>query len=84
MTVMAKARTARSRTARLAGAVLLSALWLCAAAAAAAQDYSLRQLRFSPDGRYALAQYDAEIFVLAVRPFAFLVSAGLKKQHSRR
>ncbi len=32
----------------------------------------LRELHFSPDGRYVLAQDDAEITVLAVRPFAVL------------
>jgi len=32
----------------------------------------LRQLRFSPDGRYVLAQDDAEITVLTVRPLAIL------------
>ena len=33
----------------------------------------LRQLRFSPDGRYVLAQDDARIYVLTVRPFATLL-----------
>jgi hypothetical protein len=32
----------------------------------------LRQLRFSPDGRYVLAQDDAEVTVLTVHPFAIL------------
>jgi len=32
----------------------------------------LRQLRFSPDGHYVLAQDDAEITVLTVRPLAIL------------
>ena len=67
---MAKARSARLLTARLAGGMLLSACWLCAAATAAVQDRSLRQLRFSPDGRYVLAQNGAEIAVLTVQPFA--------------
>jgi WD40 repeat protein len=33
---------------------------------------SLRQLQFSPDGRYVLAQDDSEITVLSVEPFAML------------
>jgi hypothetical protein len=32
----------------------------------------LRQLRFSPDGRYVLAQDDVEVTVLGVRPFEIL------------
>jgi hypothetical protein len=35
-----------------------------------ATDAPLRQLRFSPDGRYVLAQDDAEVTVLTVQPFA--------------
>ena len=46
-------------------------------AAAAPQDPSaptgwLRQLRFSPDGQHVLAQDDAEITLLTVRPFEIL------------
>jgi hypothetical protein len=33
---------------------------------------SLRQLRFSPDGRYILAQSDSELAVLTVEPFTIL------------
>src|SRR5258706_556261 len=33
---------------------------------------SLRQLRFSPDGRYILAQDSSEITILAVQPLAVL------------
>jgi hypothetical protein len=33
---------------------------------------SIRQLRFSPDGRYALAQDDAVVTVLTLEPFAIL------------
>jgi hypothetical protein len=33
---------------------------------------SLRQLRFSPDGRYVLAQDDSEITILMVQPFSIL------------
>jgi hypothetical protein len=33
---------------------------------------SLRQLRFSPDGRYVLSQSDSELAVLTVEPFAIL------------
>jgi hypothetical protein len=32
----------------------------------------LRQLRFSPDGRYVLAQNDSEVFLLTTRPFTIL------------
>src|SRR5207248_2899490 len=32
----------------------------------------LRHVRFSPDGRYVLAQDDADITVLTVQPFAVL------------
>ena len=34
--------------------------------------YSLRQLRFSPNGRYVLAQDDLQVTILAVEPFAIL------------
>ena len=45
---------------------------------------SFRALRFSPDGRYALAQDDSEITVLSVQPFAILfripaADAGIAK-----
>src|ERR1039457_3886297 len=33
---------------------------------------SLRELRFSPDGRYVLAQDDSEITILTVQPFSIL------------
>ena len=33
---------------------------------------TLRQVRFSPDGRYVLAQEDSEIMILTVQPFAIL------------
>lgn len=49
----------------------------CASIAAVADtppaaNHSLRQLRFSPDGRYVLTQDDAGIVVLSVHPFAVL------------
>jgi hypothetical protein len=40
---------------------------------------SLRQLRFSPDGRYVLAQDDSEITILTVQPFSILFRIPAEK-----
>lgn len=40
---------------------------------------SLRQLRFSPDGRYVIAQDDSEITVLTVAPFTVLFRISAHK-----
>jgi hypothetical protein len=40
---------------------------------------SLRELRFSPDGRYALAQDDREITILTVQPFSILFRIPAEK-----
>jgi hypothetical protein len=40
---------------------------------------TLRQLRFSPDGRYVLAQDDSRITVLTLQPFAVLFQAPGEK-----
>jgi hypothetical protein len=40
---------------------------------------SLRQLRFSPDGRYVLAQDDSEVAVLTVEPFTILFRIPAEK-----
>jgi hypothetical protein len=40
---------------------------------------SLRQLRFSPDGRYVLAQNDSEITILTVQPFSILFRIPAEK-----
>lgn len=73
-------RAAREHTGRwglrvalsLALAVLAAVACVCAAGGVSAPDDLLRQLRFSPDGRYVLAQDDSEITVLTVQPFAIL------------
>jgi hypothetical protein len=40
---------------------------------------SLRELRFSPDGRYVLAQDDREITILTVQPFSILFRIPAEK-----
>jgi hypothetical protein len=57
---------------RFALAALLALSCISAAGSAPAQGGSLRQLRFSPDGRYALAQDSSAITVLTVSPLAVL------------
>jgi hypothetical protein len=57
---------------RFAMAALLSLSALRAAGGVSAPGDSLRQLRFSPDGRYILAQDSSEITVLTVQPLAVL------------
>lgn len=42
----------------------------------------LRQVRFSPDGRYVLAQDDSEVAVLSVQPFSILFEAPAQKATS--
>ena len=59
------------RMQRLALAALLASIWASVAGIAPQAD-SLRQLRFSPDGRYILAQDSSGIAVLAVSPLAIL------------
>jgi hypothetical protein len=56
---------------------LTSVLLVFSIAGAAGQDSpirtgSIRQVRFSPDGRYILVQSDSELAVLTVEPFAIL------------
>jgi hypothetical protein len=51
---------------------ILVALLALASIAAAAEVESLRQVRFSPDGRYVLAQDAARITILTVQPFKVL------------
>src|SRR5580658_7212855 len=55
---------------RFALAGLLALAYVHAAGTARAQGDPLRQLRFSPDGRYVLAQDNSEIAVLTVSPLA--------------
>jgi hypothetical protein len=57
---------------RLARAALLASACVLTAGNMGAQGDSLRQLRFSPDGRYVLAQDNSEIAVLTVSPLAVL------------
>lgn len=58
---------------RVASLVLVGALaYLMVSAAHAASSVSLRQLHFSPDGRYILAQDDTEVTVLTAHPLAVL------------
>lgn len=57
---------------RFARAGLLALAYVHAAGTACAQGDPLRQLRFSPDGRYVLAQDNSEIAVLTVSPLAVL------------
>ena len=52
--------------------ILAALLALALSPASAAPAGWLRQLRFSPDGQHVLAQDDAEITVLTVRPFEIL------------
>jgi len=58
---------------RFALAALLSLSVLRAAGGVPAPGDSIRQLRFSPDGRYILAQDSSEITILTVNPLAVLV-----------
>jgi hypothetical protein len=53
-------------------ALLLILAHLPVVGTAPAPGESLRQLRFSPDGRYILAQDDAEVAVLTAHPFSVL------------
>ena len=56
----------------LAPILLLFAIGSGAGQDSSARAGSLRQLQFSPDGRYVLAQDDSEIAVLTVEPFVML------------
>src|SRR5580692_408745 len=56
----------------IVGLALALSSGLVAAENPSAPNAWLRQLRFSPDGHYVLAQDDAEITVLTVRPLAIL------------
>jgi len=60
---------------RIAG---LIALFLSLSFAAAAKG-SLRELRFSPDGRYVIAQDDKTITVLTLKPFSVLFRIPAEK-----
>jgi len=64
----------RGRMAILALAVagLVALIVAQPTAVGAVEDVALRLLRFSPDGRYVLAQDDSEIAVLSVHPLAVL------------
>src|SRR5258708_6563245 len=47
-----------------------------------APNHHLRQLRFSPDGRYVLAQDDSSITILTVKPLAVLFRVTAEKARS--